>query len=200
MPAVASGLSRMAGRQDSNLQPPALEICRVVPIKECWPCNSNSVCLGSCRLPRPEGSIDGLRAFSRNPGRRASPTSLLLCPAALRSAFLQNAELRRARRDFRLPSWWPPVAGHARCRFLLPARAPLPLRRCGGGGATGRSRGRGRAGRRQWPALIAAGVEPSQGTRRGPLRRLGIFCGAAILLFAAARRGGVSLAHARATT
>jgi hypothetical protein len=25
-----------------------------------------------------EGSIDGLRAFSRNPGRRASPTSLLL--------------------------------------------------------------------------------------------------------------------------
>jgi hypothetical protein len=28
--------------------------------------------------PAPEGSIDGLRAFSRNPGRRASPASLLL--------------------------------------------------------------------------------------------------------------------------
>ena len=42
-----------------------------------WPCNSNSVCLGSCRLPRPEGSIDGLRAFSRNPGRRARPRSVL---------------------------------------------------------------------------------------------------------------------------
>jgi hypothetical protein len=46
--------------------------------KACWPCKSNSVCLSSCHLPRPEGSIDGLRAFSRNPGRRASPTSLLL--------------------------------------------------------------------------------------------------------------------------
>jgi len=28
--------------------------------------------------PAPGGSIDGLRAFSRNPGRRASPASLLL--------------------------------------------------------------------------------------------------------------------------
>jgi hypothetical protein len=28
--------------------------------------------------PAPGGSIDGLRAFSRNPGRRASPVSLLL--------------------------------------------------------------------------------------------------------------------------
>ena len=37
------------------------------------PATSNSVCLGSCRLPSPGGSIDGLRAFSRNPGRRARP-------------------------------------------------------------------------------------------------------------------------------
>jgi hypothetical protein len=29
-----------------------------------------------------EGSIDGLRAFSRNPGRRASPMSLLLSTAS----------------------------------------------------------------------------------------------------------------------
>jgi len=28
--------------------------------------------------PGPGGSIDGRRAFSRNPGRRASPASLLL--------------------------------------------------------------------------------------------------------------------------
>ena len=31
-----------------------------------WPCNSNSVCLGSCRLPCASRTIDGLRAFSRN--------------------------------------------------------------------------------------------------------------------------------------
>lgn len=42
-----------------------------------WPCNSNSVCLGSCRLSHRAGSIDGVRAFSRNPGRRARPPSLL---------------------------------------------------------------------------------------------------------------------------
>ena len=48
------------------------------PPQECWPCNSNSVCLSSCHLPRPEGLVDGPRAFSRNPGRRASPMSLLL--------------------------------------------------------------------------------------------------------------------------
>ncbi len=42
--------------------------------------------------PAPEGSFDGLRAFSRNPGRRARPTSLLPFP-------LQRAEpsIRRSR-------------------------------------------------------------------------------------------------------
>jgi len=42
-----------------------------------WPCNSNSVCFGSCRLPSPGGAIDGVRAISRNPGRRARPFSVL---------------------------------------------------------------------------------------------------------------------------
>jgi hypothetical protein len=51
-------------------------------LTRCWPCKSNSVCLSSCHLPRPEGSIDGLRAFSRNPGRRTSPPSLLLSSAS----------------------------------------------------------------------------------------------------------------------
>jgi hypothetical protein len=60
-------------------------------LTRCWPCKSNSVCLSSCHLPRPEGSIDGLRAFSRNPGRRASPTSVLLGPAARLPRFAQRS-------------------------------------------------------------------------------------------------------------
>jgi hypothetical protein len=50
-------------------------------------------------------------------------------------------------------------------------------------------------------ALIAAGVEPSQALAVAlSVAALGIFCGAAILLFAVAWRGGLSLAHAWATT
>jgi hypothetical protein len=53
-----------------------------------WPCNSNSVCLGACRLPGPVDSIDGLRAFSRNPGRRARPRSVL--PPSVRGGFARS--------------------------------------------------------------------------------------------------------------
>jgi hypothetical protein len=50
-------------------------------------------------------------------------------------------------------------------------------------------------------ALIGAGVEPSQALAVAlSVAALGIFCGAAILLFAVVWRGGLSLAHARATT
>ena len=50
-------------------------------------------------------------------------------------------------------------------------------------------------------ALIAAGVEPSQALAVAlSVAALGIFCGAAILLFAVAWHGGLSLAHAWATT
>jgi hypothetical protein len=38
-----------------------------------WPCNSNSVCLGSSSSPAPEGAFGGLRAFGRNPGSQGQP-------------------------------------------------------------------------------------------------------------------------------
>jgi len=47
-----------------------------MPYKESWPCKSNPVRLGSS--PRASTRVGGLRAFGRGPGRRASPTSLLL--------------------------------------------------------------------------------------------------------------------------
>jgi len=49
-----------------------------MPHKESWPCKSNPVRLGSS--PRASTRVGGLRAFGRGPGRRASPTSLLLSP------------------------------------------------------------------------------------------------------------------------
>ncbi len=59
----------------------SIQAAQAVPTK-CWPCKSNSVCLGSS--PRASKRVGGLRAFGRGSGRRANPTTLLLGAASAR--------------------------------------------------------------------------------------------------------------------
>ena len=69
-PSLAGG----AAGECSSLRPPLNKVL-ALPLELCLPK------LVSSPVPA-EGSIDGLRAFSRNPGRRASPMSLLLSTAS----------------------------------------------------------------------------------------------------------------------
>jgi hypothetical protein len=50
------------------------------PTLESWPCNSELCLPRLVSSPGPGGSIDGHRAFSRNPGRRARATMVLPSP------------------------------------------------------------------------------------------------------------------------